>query len=123
MKRSGDATLSQLGAMFESRQRGGTLDYGDFHSPALDSGFVAVRRAPDSTRAAAWSRVQAGLAVIGNQHVALGAGAATIASDADAVGAADALWRIEDEHGPDFAAAAPVDAAIVGIVDQLEYVE
>ena len=54
----GDLSLSQLGAMFDGRQRGGALDYGDYHSAALDSAFRAARRATDATRAEAWRRVQ-----------------------------------------------------------------
>ncbi|HVX42000.1 MAG TPA: peptide ABC transporter substrate-binding protein [Gemmatimonadaceae bacterium] len=59
----GDVTLSHLGAMFESRQRGGTLDYADFHTRRLDSLFASTRTAAsDSARAAAWKNVQRELA-------------------------------------------------------------
>jgi len=55
----GDVALSFLGAMFESRQQGGALDYSGFHSPHLDSLFAATRTATDdSSRASAWRGVQ-----------------------------------------------------------------
>lgn len=55
----GDLALAFLGAMFESRQAGGVLDYSGFHSAALDSLFVAARRArAGAERVAAWRRVQ-----------------------------------------------------------------
>ena len=55
----GDVALSFLASMFESRQRGGALDYTGFHSPRLDSLFVATREARgDSARTSAWRDVQ-----------------------------------------------------------------
>jgi peptide/nickel transport system substrate-binding protein len=55
----GDIALSFLGAMFDSRQAGGALDYSGFHSPALDSLFAATRVArTNGERAAAWRAVQ-----------------------------------------------------------------
>jgi len=55
----GDVALAFLGAMFESRQQGGALDYTGFHSPRLDSLFTAARgAATDSARAVAWRNVQ-----------------------------------------------------------------
>lgn len=55
----GDVALAFLGAMFESRQQGGALDYTGFHSPALDSLFASTRVATtDSARANAWRSVQ-----------------------------------------------------------------
>jgi peptide/nickel transport system substrate-binding protein len=55
----GDVALAFLGAMFESRQQGGALDYTGFHSPRLDSLFTAARGAEtDSARANAWRNVQ-----------------------------------------------------------------
>jgi peptide/nickel transport system substrate-binding protein len=55
----GDVALAFLGAMFESRQQGGALDYAGFHTPRLDSAFAAARTAPtDSARADAWRNVQ-----------------------------------------------------------------
>jgi peptide/nickel transport system substrate-binding protein len=59
----GDVSLSFLASMFETRQAGGALDYAGFHSPTLDSGFVAARAArTEAERIAAWRRVQAELA-------------------------------------------------------------
>jgi peptide/nickel transport system substrate-binding protein len=55
----GDVALAFLGAMFESRQSGGALDYSGFHTPALDSLIAAARVAHTETeRIAAWQRVQ-----------------------------------------------------------------
>jgi len=55
----GDVALAFLGAMFESRQRGGVLDYAGFHTPRLDSLFASARSATtDSARADAWRNVQ-----------------------------------------------------------------
>jgi peptide/nickel transport system substrate-binding protein len=55
----GDVALAFLGAMFESRQQGGALDYAGFHSARLDSLFAMARVATtDSTRADAWRNVQ-----------------------------------------------------------------
>jgi peptide/nickel transport system substrate-binding protein len=59
----GDVALSFLGAMFESRQAGGALDYTGFHSPQLDALFSAARSARnDAERVAAWQAVQRALA-------------------------------------------------------------
>src|SRR5262249_13015782 len=55
----GDVALSFVSAMFETRQRGGALDYTGFHSPELDSLFVAARNASDEERRiASWRAVQ-----------------------------------------------------------------
>jgi peptide/nickel transport system substrate-binding protein len=55
----GDVSLAYVGAMFDSRQAGGALDYSGYHTAALDSLFAATRRAPsESARAAAWRAVQ-----------------------------------------------------------------
>jgi len=55
----GDVSLSFLASMFESRQKGGALDYTGFHSSRLDSLFVAAREArTDSARTKAWRDVQ-----------------------------------------------------------------
>lgn len=55
----GDVALAFVGAMFESRQQGGALDYAGFHTPRLDSLFAAARAASsDSARALAWRDVQ-----------------------------------------------------------------
>jgi len=59
----GDVSLAYLGAMFESRQAGGALDYAGFHTVALDSLFGAARSATsDEARRAAWWQVQRELA-------------------------------------------------------------
>ena len=59
----GDVALAFLGAMFESRQAGGALDYAGFHSPQLDSLFAATRLARnDAERVATWQAVQRALA-------------------------------------------------------------
>ena len=58
----GDLSLSYLGAMYESRQRGGALDYGDFHTPELDSLFARARRSREADAPAAWRAIQAVLA-------------------------------------------------------------
>jgi peptide/nickel transport system substrate-binding protein len=56
---SGDVSLAYLGAMFESRQAGGALDYAGFHTPTLDSLFADSRVAPtDSARREIWRTVQ-----------------------------------------------------------------
>jgi peptide/nickel transport system substrate-binding protein len=55
----GDVALSYLASMFESRQRGGALDYTGFHSPRLDSLFAATRDArADSVRVSTWRNAQ-----------------------------------------------------------------
>jgi peptide/nickel transport system substrate-binding protein len=59
----GDVSLAYVGAMFDSRQAGGALDYSGYHTPALDSLFAATRLArTDSARAADWRAVQNALA-------------------------------------------------------------
>jgi peptide/nickel transport system substrate-binding protein len=59
----GDISLSFLASMFEARQAGGALDYAGFHSPTLDSSFVAGRAArTEAERIAAWRRIQTELA-------------------------------------------------------------
>jgi peptide/nickel transport system substrate-binding protein len=58
----GDLALSYVSALFSSAQRGGTLDYTGFHSPALDSLLAAATTAPPGAPArAAWERVQVAL--------------------------------------------------------------
>ena len=60
---SGDVALSQIPAMFDSRYRGGALDYGDFHSPALDALLARTREAAsDTALGSAWRDVQGELA-------------------------------------------------------------
>src|SRR5207248_8319195 len=48
----GDLSLAYVGAMFDSRQAGGALDYAGFHTGPLDSLFGRVRsaRSPAETR-------------------------------------------------------------------------
>ena len=58
----GDVSLSFVGALFDGRQRGGALDYGDYHTAELDSLFSQARRAHDDERPAAWRAIQEVLA-------------------------------------------------------------
>jgi peptide/nickel transport system substrate-binding protein len=59
----GDASLSFLAAMYESRQKGGALDYGGFHLPELDAAFARVRGAADTAAVrVGWLAVQQELA-------------------------------------------------------------
>jgi peptide/nickel transport system substrate-binding protein len=56
----GDLSLSQVNALFATSQRGGSLDYTGFHSPALDAVLAsAAGAASDSARRLAWLQVQA----------------------------------------------------------------
>jgi len=58
----GDLSLSYVSALFDSRQRGGTLDYTGFHSPVLDDMLRAAADAPEgAARNIAWRDVQAAL--------------------------------------------------------------
>ncbi len=59
----GDLSLSYVGAMFDSRQAGGALDYASFHTAQLDSLFARARdaRSADATRNA-WLALQRELA-------------------------------------------------------------
>jgi len=60
---SGDLSLAYLGALFESRQAGGALDYAGFHTASLDSLFARARSVPsDSGRRTTWHAVQRVLA-------------------------------------------------------------
>jgi peptide/nickel transport system substrate-binding protein len=59
----GDLSLAYLAAMYDSRQAGGALDYGGYHTPKLDSLFAAVRSARDTADVRrSWLAVQAELA-------------------------------------------------------------
>lgn len=59
----GDVSLAYLSAMYDSRQAGGALDYGDFHTPRLDTLLARAREAPDDASARdAWVAVQQELA-------------------------------------------------------------
>jgi peptide/nickel transport system substrate-binding protein len=56
----GDVALAFLGAMFETRQAGGALDYSGFHLPKLDSLFARTRSASDEHELIdSWHAVQA----------------------------------------------------------------
>lgn len=59
----GDLTLSYLRAMYESSQRASSLDYADYHTPALDGLFASASAARSETELrSAWHGVQAELA-------------------------------------------------------------
>lgn len=59
----GDLSLSYVGAMFESAQRGGSLDYTGFHRPAIDALFARTRGAGTTIALRqAWLDVQRELA-------------------------------------------------------------
>jgi peptide/nickel transport system substrate-binding protein len=57
----GDLSLSFLGSMFDSRQRGSALDYADYHTPEIDSLLGRARRAGVDDLPAAWRGVQEAL--------------------------------------------------------------
>jgi peptide/nickel transport system substrate-binding protein len=58
----GDLSLAYLAGMYDSRLAGGALDYGGFHSAALDALFDRARAAPDAEAMhAAWVDVQRAL--------------------------------------------------------------
>jgi peptide/nickel transport system substrate-binding protein len=55
----GDLSLAYVGAMFDSRQAGGALDYADYHTKRLDTLFAAVRDARSAAAArTAWLALQ-----------------------------------------------------------------
>ena len=55
----GDLSLAYVRAMFESSQRGSSLDYADFHAPSLDGHFRAATEASSAEDARrAWVGVQ-----------------------------------------------------------------
>jgi len=55
-----------VSALFDTRQRGGTLDYTGFHLPALDALLRAAADAPEGDqRRQAWNAVQAALDTLG----------------------------------------------------------
>jgi len=59
----GDVSLAYVSALYDSRQRGGSLDYAGYHTPRLDSLFSDTRSArTDPERTTAWRAVQAELA-------------------------------------------------------------
>jgi peptide/nickel transport system substrate-binding protein len=56
---SGDVSLAYLAAMFETSRAGGSLDYADWHSSALDAAFARARgAADDDSRKSAWRDAQ-----------------------------------------------------------------
>jgi peptide/nickel transport system substrate-binding protein len=57
----GDLSLSFLGSMFDTRQRGSALDYADYHTPELDSLLGRARRATVEELPASWRAVQEAL--------------------------------------------------------------
>jgi len=58
----GDLSLAYVSALFDTRQRGGTLDYTGFHTPALDTLLRAASASPDGPpRREAWTSVQRAL--------------------------------------------------------------
>lgn len=60
---TGDVSMAYISAMYDSRQRGGALDYADYHTPALDSLFARAHVAASPAAAiAGWRDVQAYLA-------------------------------------------------------------
>jgi peptide/nickel transport system substrate-binding protein len=59
---SGDVSLAYVGAMHDSRQRGSALDYGDYHTPALDSLFARARTSSVDEARDAWRGIQTILA-------------------------------------------------------------
>lgn len=55
----GDLTLAHLASMYDSRLAGGALDFGGYHTPALDSAFARVRGAGSEEAVRdAWLTVQ-----------------------------------------------------------------
>ena len=59
----GDISLAYVRAMYESAQRGGSLDYSDYHTPALDRWFAMARMAAtDADARDAWRELQRQLA-------------------------------------------------------------
>lgn len=58
----GDLSLSYVNAMFDGAQRGGSLDYTGFHSPALDALFNGAAVAAEGpARVTAWRAIQVAL--------------------------------------------------------------
>jgi peptide/nickel transport system substrate-binding protein len=59
----GDLSLAYLSAMYDGRLRGSALDYGDYHTPRLDSLFAKTREAATrDAQVSAWREVQSELA-------------------------------------------------------------
>jgi peptide/nickel transport system substrate-binding protein len=58
----GDLSLAYVSALFDTRQRGGTLDYTGYHSPPLDTLLRAAAASPEgAARRDAWIAVQRAL--------------------------------------------------------------
>jgi peptide/nickel transport system substrate-binding protein len=58
----GDLSLAYVSALFDTRQRGGTLDYTGYHAPRLDTLLRAAAASPEgAARRAAWTAVQQAL--------------------------------------------------------------
>jgi peptide/nickel transport system substrate-binding protein len=58
----GDLSLAYVSALFDTRQRGGTLDYTGYHSPALDTLLRTAAASPEgAARRDAWIAVQQAL--------------------------------------------------------------
>jgi peptide/nickel transport system substrate-binding protein len=58
----GDLSLAYVSALFDTRQRGGTLDYTGFHTAPLDTLLQAASTSPEGApRRAAWTAVQQAL--------------------------------------------------------------
>jgi len=53
----GDIGLGQLVSLFDSRQRGGAMDYTAFHAPEIDSALALARSANPGSAKVAWARV------------------------------------------------------------------
>ncbi len=59
----GDLSLAHLTAMFETGQRGGSLDYAGYHDPSLDAAFARARAArTQPALVEAWHEAQRALA-------------------------------------------------------------
>jgi peptide/nickel transport system substrate-binding protein len=59
---SGDVSLAYLFAMYDSRQRGSALDYGDYHSASLDELFARARTSGPDSAPSVWRTIQDTLA-------------------------------------------------------------
>jgi peptide/nickel transport system substrate-binding protein len=57
-----DASLAYLGAMYDSRQHGGALDYADYHTARLDTLLAGARSSSGTAAVTAWRAVQTQLA-------------------------------------------------------------
>ena len=58
---TGDVSLAYLSSMYDSRQRGGALDYADYHTARLDALLARAQSAPGAEAPGAWQDVQAEL--------------------------------------------------------------